>query len=284
MIICKVLNNNIVSSTDAQGREVLLVGRGIGWKAKTGDLVDNAKIAKVFRMDSPDSTDRLKQVFLEVDIEAIEAATRIVDYAREKLQKRLNKNVFITLTDHISFAAERLKNGIQFNNALYWETKKLYPQEFAVGMYALDIIRAVMGIQFPRDEAGSIAIHIVNAEFDCNMARTMEITKIIQSSLNLVRYVFQVNLDEESLNYQRFVTHMLFFAQRVIERKMNNDEKDFLYDMMKQQYPKEFGCAHKIAEFVEKEYDIALPNDEITFLCVHIVRVTGNSSDPSVSM
>ncbi len=283
MIICKVLNNNIVSSTDAQGREILLVGRGIGWQAKTGDSVDNTKITKIFRMDTSASTDKLKQVFLEVDIEAIEAATRIVDYAKKELNKRLNKNVFITLTDHISFAAERLKNGIQFNNALYWETKKLYPKEFAVGVYALDIIRAVMGIQFPRDEAGSIAIHIVNAEFDCNMARTMEVTKIVQSSLNLVRYMFQVNFDEDSLNYQRFVTHMLFFAQRVIERKMNNDENDFLYGMMKQQYPKEFDCAHKIADYVEKEYDIALPHDEITFLCVHIVRVTWKSSDPPPS-
>lgn len=279
MIICKVLNNNIVSSTDAQGREILLVGRGIGWQAKVGDSIDNTKITKIFRMDTPASTDRLKQVFLEVDIEAIEAATHIVDYAKKKLNTRLNKNVFITLTDHISFAAERLKNGIQFNNALYWETKKLYPKEFAVGVYALDIIRAEMGIQFPRDEAGSIAIHIVNAEFDCNMTRTMEVTKIVQRSLNLVRYVFQVNFDEDSLNYQRFVTHMLFFAQRVIERKMNHSEKDFLYDVMKQQYPKEFDCACKIADYVEKEYDMVLPHDEITFLCVHIVRVTGNSTD-----
>ncbi len=274
MVICKVLNNNIVSSTDTQGREILLVGRGIGWKAKAGDTVDHAKISKIFRMDTPASTDKLKKLFLEVEVEAIEAATQIIDYARDSLQKRLNKNVYITLTDHISFAAERLKNGIQFNNALYWETKRLYPQEFAVGVYALDIIRATMGVQFPRDEAGSIAIHIVNAEYDCNMAKTMEMTKIIQNSLNLVRYTFHVSFDEESLNYQRFVTHMLFFAQRVLENKMNQDGQDFLYNMMKQQFPKEFNCACKIRSLVEKQYDIVLPDDEVSFLCVHIVRVT----------
>ncbi|MCD8355509.1 MAG: PRD domain-containing protein [Clostridia bacterium] len=274
MIICKVLNNNIVSSTDEHGREILLVGRGIGWNAKSGETVDRSKIKKVFRMDNPTSTDKLKQLFLEVDVEAIEAATQIIDYARDKLQKRLNKNVYITLTDHISFAAERLKNGIQLNNALYWETKKLYPQEFAVGVYALDIIRATMGVQFPRDEAGSIAIHIVNAEYDCNMTKTMEMTKIIQSSLNLVRYTFQVNFDEDSLNYQRLVTHMLFFAQRVLENKMNQTGEDFMYDMMRQQFPKEFDCACKIRNLVQKHYDIELPDEEVTFLCVHIVRVT----------
>lgn len=276
MVICKVLNNNVVSSTDEHGREILLVGRGIGWKAKAGEEIERSKITKIFRMDNPASTDKLKQMFLEVEVEAIEASTQIIDYAREKLKKRLNKNVYITLTDHISFAAERLKNGIQFNNALYWETKKLYPQEFAVGVYALDIIRATMGVQFPRDEAGSIAIHIVNAEYDCNMTKTMEMTKIIQSSLNLVRYTFHVNFDEDSLDYQRFVTHMLFFAQRVLEKKMNTGGQDVLYEMMRGQFPREFDCACKIRSFVENQYSVKLPDEEVTFLCVHIVRMTAN--------
>lgn len=278
MIVEKVLNNNIISSMDKQGREILLVGRGLGWNTKVGQPVDRKKIEKIFRMDTPDSTTRLKQVLLEVDVEAIQASTQIIDYARKKLNKRLNKNVYITLTDHISFAVERFQNGIHFNNMLYWETQKLYPQEFEIGIHALKIIQEKMHVELPIDEAGSIALHIFNAEYDCNMQRTMEMTQIIQQSLNLVRYTLYVDFDEKSLYYQRFVTHMRFFAQRIVEHKITPDtgEPDFLYDAMKSQHPQEFNCACKIRDLVEKQYELKLPDEEVTFLCVHIVRVTAD--------
>lgn len=153
MVVDKILNNNIVSSFDENGREILLAGRGIGWQAKPGQAVDRSKIEKTFRMDSPDSTSRLKQLLLEVDLEAVRAATKIIEYARETLKKKLNKNLYITLTDHISFAVERMKNGLTFHNMLSLETRKLYPQEYAIGIHSLQIIQELMGVSLPEAEA-----------------------------------------------------------------------------------------------------------------------------------
>lgn len=274
MVVHKVLNNNIVSSLDERNREVLLVGRGLGWQAKPGETVDRKKIEKIFRMDTDASTEKLKQLFLEVDVEVIELSAQIIDYARETLKKRLNKNVYITLTDHISFAIERMKQGITFCNALQWETSKLYPAEFAIGLYALRLMEESMQIVFPRDEAGSIALHIVNAEYDCNMNYTQQMTEIIQNSLNIVRYAFHVEFDEQSLNYQRFTTHLLFFAQRALDGKLMNGEPDEMYDMIRLKYPKQFRCAEKIKSYLNKQYRCSLSAEELTFLTVHIVRVT----------
>ncbi|MGM9676100.1 MAG: PRD domain-containing protein, partial [Butyricicoccus sp.] len=214
MLVEKVLNNNVISSLDEDNHEVILVGHGIGWKAKVGQAVDETKIEKVFRMDTQDSTNKLEQLLLEVTEESVNASIQIVDYASEKLRKKLNANVYITLTDHINFAVERMQKGLEFRNMLIWETRKLYPEEYAVGIHALDIIQNVMGIRLPKDEAGSIAIHIVNAEYDSSMEKTVKMTSIIQQSLNIIRYTFRVEYDENSLNYQRLVTHLLFFAQR----------------------------------------------------------------------
>ena len=148
-------------------------------------------------MDTGASTEKLKQLFLEVDVEVIELSVQIIDHAREVLKKKLNKNVYITLTDHISFAIERMKQGVTFRNALQWETSKLYPAEYEIGLYALRRIQKTMGIEFPRDEAGSIALHLVNAEYDCNMNYTQQMTEIIQNSLNIVRYAFHVELTRD---------------------------------------------------------------------------------------
>lgn len=284
MVVEKVLNNNTVSSSDELGREILLVGRGIGWSAKPGQTVDPSKIEKVFRMDTADSTNRLKQLFLEVDLEAIRAAVKIIDYARTTLERKLNKNLYITLTDHISFAAERQAQGLEFHNMLALETRKLYPKEYAAGVRGLEIIREDMGVSLPEGEATSIALHIINAEYDCGMEQTAGIMRIVQSALNIIRYNLRVTFDEESLDYQRLVTHLLFFARRVMENKMNAGQEDFLYEAMQAQYPREFKCALQVRELVEREYGAALPDEEITFLCIHIARVargqTGDLEEP----
>ncbi|MCI8584583.1 MAG: PRD domain-containing protein [Lachnospiraceae bacterium] len=274
MTVHKVLNNNIVSSLDERGREVLLVGRGLGWQAKPGEEVDKKKIDKIFRMDTGASTEKLKQLFLEVDVEVIELSAQIIDHARDTLKKKLNKNVYITLTDHISFAIERMKQGITLRNALQWETSKLYPAEYGLGLYALQVIQETMDIEFPRDEAGSIALHLVNAEYDCNMNYTQQMTEIIQNSLNIVRYAFHVEFDEQSLNYQRFTSHLLFFAQRALDHRLMTGGPDEMYELMRGKHPKQFCCAEKIKSYMKKQHQCSLSAEELTFLTVHIVRVT----------
>lgn len=274
MTVHKVLNNNIVSSLDERGREVLLVGRGLGWQAKPGEPVDRGKIDKIFRMDTSASTEKLKQLFLEVDVEVIELSAKIIDHAREVLKKKLNKNVYITLTDHISFAIERMKQGVTLRNALQWEISKLYPAEYDLGLYAIRLVKELLDIEFPKDEAGSIALHLVNAEYDCNMNYTQQMTEIIQNSLNIVRYAFHVEFDEQSLDYQRFTTHLLFFAQRALDGRLMGGGPDEMHELMQRKHPKQFRCAEKIRSYMKKQYQCLLSAEEITFLTVHIVRVT----------
>ena len=58
MVIQKVINNNVISAYDVNRQEVVIMGKGIGFKAHTGDLIDEGRIEKVFvsRMKSfPDS-------------------------------------------------------------------------------------------------------------------------------------------------------------------------------------------------------------------------------------
>ncbi len=47
---------------------------------------------------------------------------KIIQYAKQSLNKELNENIYLTLTDHINFAVARYKQGMNFNNALLSET------------------------------------------------------------------------------------------------------------------------------------------------------------------
>lgn len=276
MLVKQVLNNSVISAVAPDGQEVIYMGKGIGWGAKAGQEVDMSKVEKKFRMDSSESTERLKQLLIEVEPEVMEVSAEIVEYAARVLEKKLNKNIYITLTDHISFALERMEQNMSFHNYLAYDLRKFYRLEYKIGLRGLELIGEKLGVKLPEDEAASIALHVVNSEYEHEMGKTMDITRIIHKSIDMVRYTFMINFDEDSLNYQRFVTHLQFFAQRVLERRMLNDCEIMLYKDVFEKYPKQLQVAKAIRQLMEKEYNCTIPDDEVTFLCIHIIRITKN--------
>ena len=46
--------------------------------------------------------------------EYIDTSTEIIDNIKSKLDKKLNDNIYITLTDHLSFAIERKKRKQEY--------------------------------------------------------------------------------------------------------------------------------------------------------------------------
>ena len=48
MKVVKVLNNSLVLSTDSDNREVIVMGKGIGFNSKVGDVLASASIEKVY--------------------------------------------------------------------------------------------------------------------------------------------------------------------------------------------------------------------------------------------
>ena len=90
----------------------------------------------------------------------------IIEYAENTVGKKLNEGIYISLSDHTYTAIKRIKNNNIVKNALLWEIKKFYKEEFKIGMKALDLIEEKTHVRLPEDEAGFIALHIVNAQLD----------------------------------------------------------------------------------------------------------------------
>ena len=62
IIIEKVINNNIISAYEKSGAEVIVMGRGIGFKKKQGEVVPADQISKIFRIKSRTLTEQFKEV------------------------------------------------------------------------------------------------------------------------------------------------------------------------------------------------------------------------------
>jgi beta-glucoside operon transcriptional antiterminator len=277
MIIAKVINNNVISVLDGQNKELVIMGRGIAFQKRPGDEVDESKIEKTFKLDNKDVSEKFKTLLYDVPLEYMDVSERIISYAKEKLGKKLNDSIYVSLTDHITFAIERNKKGLLISNALLWEIKRIYSDEFEIGLKAIKKIDEMLGISLPEDEAGFIAMHIVNAELNEEMPNVVNITKLIQDILNIVKYHFKIEIDEESLNYFRFLTHLKFFAQRLFSEKNLESPDDYLYDMVKVKYPDAFVCTGKIKEFIEMTHKHKITKEEMAYLTIHIKRVVNRS-------
>ena len=277
MKIAKVINNNVISVIDAQNHELVIMGRGIAFQKRPGDLVDESKIEKTFKLDNKDVSEKFKTLLYDVPMEYMDVSERIISYAKEKLGKKLNDSIYVSLTDHITFAIERCQKGLIISNPLLWEIKRIYADEYAIGLKAITKIQEMLGITLPQDEAGFIAMHIVNAELNEEMPNVVNMTKLIQDILNIVKYHFKIELDEESLNYFRFLTHLKFFAQRLYTDSPYNNEDDFLYEMVKEKQKEAFACVEKIRDFIKKTHNHQLTKEEMAYLTIHIERVVNRS-------
>ncbi|PFO00938.1 transcription antiterminator LicT [Bacillus sp. AFS076308] len=277
MKIAKVINNNVISVIDAQNKELVIMGRGIAFQKRPGDLVDESKIEKTFKLDNKDVSEKFKTLLYDVPMEYMDVSERIISYAKEKLGKKLNDSIYVSLTDHITFAIERCQKGLIISNPLLWEIKRIYADEYAIGLKALTKINEMLGITLPQDEAGFIAMHIVNAELNEEMPNVVNMTRLIQDILNIVKYHFKIELDEESLNYFRFLTHLKFFAQRLYTDSPYNNEDDFLYEMVKEKQKEAFACVEKIRDFIKKTHNHQLTKEEMAYLTIHIERVVNRS-------
>lgn len=278
MTIEKIINNNIVLSINDRDQEVIVMGKGLGFGKKAGDSIDESLIENSYLNAKEWNFNKLHQLLSTIPIEHIQAANEIISFAKVSLGKKLSENLFLTLTDHIHYAIERFESGLEIKNALLWEIKRFYNHEFLIGKEALAIIRQRLGVDLPEDEAGFIALHIVNAELDMEqISQVSDMTKIIQQILTIIKYNFKKDLDEYSLNYERFVTHLKFFVQRLYsDVKLDDVENARFIFMLKEKYTEEYACAMKINDYIQREFGRPLEEDELIYLTIHIKRITSD--------
>lgn len=274
IIIEKVINNNIISAYEKSGAEVIVMGRGIGFKKKQGEVVPADQISKIFRIKSRTLTEQFKELLANMPLERVRISDEIISHAKDHLKLKLNQSIYVTLTDHINFAIERVSQGIEPQNALLWEIKRFYPQEFQLGIYALELIHDRLGILLPEDEAGFIALHFVNAEYGTDIRDAVKFPDQMQAIVDIVERELGILLDESSLHYERFMTHIKFLIQRIYRKELLSSEDRELSLMMQRKYPREYQCSVKVAEYIMQATGCRLSEEEIMYLSVHIRRVT----------
>lgn len=100
-----------------------------------------------------------------------------------------------------------------------FEVQRIYPEEFAIGEQGRKLLNETLGQEFPLDEAGNIAFHIVNARNqEQDSSSGFQIVEMIKDILNICQYHFHTEVDVGSLAYSRLIIHLEFFAKRILRQ------------------------------------------------------------------
>lgn len=275
MKIIKSLNNNMILARRSDGREIICQGKGIGWRKHAGDEVDERQVERRFFPDSEDESRHFQQLFSEIEGDYWRIAEQVLDFARSRYQLKVTGKVILPLCDHMAGSVSRYRQGVKLENPMLWDVKRVYPKEFQVGKYALGLLQEQYHIAMLDDEAAFLAYHFVIDQLGTAPPAPPDlVTRLAGSVISLVEQSFQITLNEEDWNYQRFLTHLKFFVNRLASREACAEtDEDELYAELKAKHPHVHRCVERIADYILIHFHYDISGEEKLYLLIHISRV-----------
>lgn len=195
------------------GREAIVLGKGIGFHKRPGDPVEERCIEKVYYVQDEMQT-KFLQMLQNVEPSVMRAAEQILAMA-ENAGFSMSNQATISLIDHIGFAIERQKKNIDLPNLLLNETQLLYQKEYDLGRRSLKIIQDCCGVTLPEDEAGYIALHLVTISVDHNAACGS--LKFIKGTLDIVKETYGIVYHYFGLNHFGWFTSIEYKGKDLME-------------------------------------------------------------------
>jgi beta-glucoside operon transcriptional antiterminator len=273
MIVQRIFNNSVVSAQDASGNEVIVLGKGLGFNARPGDILRDELIEKTFHLRDSAINDRFRDFAATIPAEVLGVTDDIVRLARTALDRELSDSIYISLADHLAFALQRVQTGLTLRNPLTVEVRTFYRDEYAVAVQAMELLTTQLGVEFPEEETTNVALHLVNAEIGDSFTDVGAMMELTRSVASIIKYHFGLEYNEESIRYFRFITHVKYFCQRVVLGETTDRDDETLYDLIKQKYPEIFRCIDKVDRHVQKTNNYTMSHSEQLYLALHIERM-----------
>lgn len=285
MKIAHVYNNNVVLAVNDAGEQSVVIGRGLAFNKKKGQEVDLEKIEQTF---VPEQTaDEYSQALLaEIPSDVLALATELEDYARGQLGFSINHSLILPVADHLNYAIQRVRDGVEIDFPLAFEVEHLYPREVSFGRYALGLVREKLGVVLPEREATAFAMHLVNTMFSqTDLAKTYRMTEVFAQIFNVIAFAYGKPLEQSHVSVARFMTHLRYLFVRVESGQSVAQESAVpaVQQAVRESYPKADSCALKVKMLLEMHLGVELSSDEQTYLTIHIARLAKDLwQDPSV--
>lgn len=267
--VIKVFNNNVLFVTQS-GNEKILFGKGIGFGKHTGDAISHTiNVDKIFSIEDSSNTSAFNELVNRTDGNLIGLCEEVICMISSELKEDLNEKIHISLTDHITFTLKRLQENDEIENPFLVETETLYKREFEIARKAVKMIEEQLKVTIPDGEIGFITLHIHSARNQGKLSNTIKYAYLSSTIVEYIEDTLDIYIDRQSLDYARFLTHIRFAIERILN---NNPIKNELLKVIKKQYSSSYKLAKEVANIIENQIQIKVIEDEVAYIAVHIQR------------
>jgi beta-glucoside operon transcriptional antiterminator len=266
------INNNAAICVDGKGRELVALGRGIGF----GEMPHELELAQIDRtfygVDA-----RYLDLVGELPEDVLEFSGQLADVCRATLSYELSANLPITLADHIAFMVKRAREHMVVSMPLAYDVQQLHPVEYKLAEMAVRGARKTFKVRLDRHEATGIALSIVNSAITASertQQRERRAAELLEQITHIVEDEMAIQVDRDSFDYARFATHVNYLLDRVMTGEPIETSNEALFEEVRTSYPAAHRCAERVSALVQDEFGVQLTREEQLYLMLHVNRIT----------
>ncbi len=257
--------NNVCLCLDSQAREVVVFGKGIGFKKPPSELPLDVVDRTFYNVNS-----NYLSMINQIPDDVLQVSLEIVDYANKKMGHTYEGNVVFTLADHIQFAIKRIKQNLAIKLPILYDISISYPKEMKIAKHGLELINRRFHVSLPKEEAAYITMHLIGYGTKSITNAQSDEMDLIKKSVSVIEEFLGIHVDKSGFNYTRFVTHMFYLFERVQDDKGIESNNLGILASVKKECQKEYQCAWKVNESV---FSGKLTEEELIYLVLHINRL-----------
>lgn len=267
MKLLKKINNNFALALDSKGVQIIVEGKGIGFRKMPEELEDLSVISRTYYGTKEQDISLIQSVSEEV----MELASKVSAYANDRIGERLNPNLTFILADHIQFSIERYEKQINIKMPIYYDINLLYPLEAEIAEYTMWLIHRDLKMDLPESELTGIALNIINSEINMG-ALNEDKEEIVELIAAFIEKTFDIRISRKKFSYSRFASHMEYLLRRADNIRKVSEDNLKLYRTVKSEFPHISKCVNGI-ERILKENGYYLNEEEKLYLMLHVNRL-----------
>ena len=273
--IVQALNNNVALVKNEQDDQAVVMGLGIVFQKKKGDLITPSKVEKVFLLKTEESKENFLTLLKNIPLDILTVTYNMIDDLVAKYHFPVQEYLYVTLTDHVYLVYQKLLKGAYQESQLP-DISAAYVTEFQMAQEAVAILSQKLSVTFPDDEVGRMALHFINAKGDYEVSdnnkedATKKVLALIEDKLaknNIKRSTENSNL------YDRLMIHLTYLVNRLQMNQQDNASLINLEEYVKSDYPQAYQIGQAIYDLIEQELKIDLSRSERVYLVIHIQRL-----------
>lgn len=271
MQVVRSINHNAAIGIDSLGREVVVMGAGVGF----GKIPRDVPLREIDRT-FVGIDDKYLGLIAELPSEHLEFAAQFSDVVRMQVSHELSPNLVVTLADHISFMVKRAREHLYVAMPLAYDVQQDYPVEYRLGQMCVRGVERTFHVKLPKNEAVGVALSIVNSAVMSSASaarREKRDERALETAVQVVERELGITVDRDSFDFARFATHVKYLIDRLAAGEPIATPNGAMYDEVAAQYPDVAACADKVARAIARPGEGEVTTEERLYLMMHINRL-----------